>query len=268
LHSRLRFITAAYLCVLGTLIAVGVLVLLPAALKQEGVAPVEISDGSTVACKEQTWLHFDRSCLSQRGMPWMAEPRTSKTPTVELPAAAAEGAPDERRHENQEIAATPQEAAAAPQEPVREIDIATEQETVGSQSLPANPGVAEAPPPTEHEPEQASTENPRGSAPPQESAQKIDTTTEPGTTAAPVVGQERQVAIPSVHAQARPPARKEARRPRATREPKNEALNTLKRFGDNLPDIPVSAYAADGARRKIIIRPTSIQDVYYYSAPR
>jgi hypothetical protein len=46
------------------------------------------------------------------------------------------------------------------------------------------------------------------------------------------------------------------------------ALNTLKRFGDNLPDIPVSAYAADGARRKIIIRPTSIQDVYYYSAPR
>ena len=91
MHSRLRFITAAYLCVLGTLIAVGVLVLLPAALKQEGVATVEISDGSAVACKQQTWLHFDRSCLSRRGMPWMAEPRTSKTPTVELPAATAEG---------------------------------------------------------------------------------------------------------------------------------------------------------------------------------
>jgi hypothetical protein len=267
LHSRLRFITAAYLCVLGTLIAVGVLVLLPAALKQAPVATVEISDGLAVACKQQTWLHFDRSCLSRRGMPWMAEPRTSKTP-IELPAVAAEGAPDERRDENQQTAATPQEPAVAPQEPVRETGIATEQETVGSRPLPANPGVAEAPPTTEHEPEQASTENPRGSAPPQESAQKIDTTTEPGTTAAPVAGQERHVATPSVHVQARPPARKEARRPRATREPKNEALNTLKRFGDNLPDIPVSAYAADGARRKIIIRPTSIQDVYYYSAPR
>ena len=33
-------------------------------------------------------------------------------------------------------------------------------------------------------------------------------------------------------------------------------------------DIPVSAYAADGTRRTIVIRPTSIQDVYYYSAPR
>jgi hypothetical protein len=30
----------------------------------------------------------------------------------------------------------------------------------------------------------------------------------------------------------------------------------------------VSAYAADGTRRTIVIRPTSIQDVYYYSAPR
>ena len=51
-------------------------------------------------------------------------------------------------------------------------------------------------------------------------------------------------------------------------KPANEALNAVRRFQDNLRDIPVSSYAADGARRTIVIRPTSIQDVYYYSAPR
>jgi hypothetical protein len=42
----------------------------------------------------------------------------------------------------------------------------------------------------------------------------------------------------------------------------------VRRFGDHLRDIPVSSYSADGTRRDIVIRPTSIQDVYYYSAPR
>ena len=51
-------------------------------------------------------------------------------------------------------------------------------------------------------------------------------------------------------------------------KPANEALNAVRRFQDNLRDIPVSSYAADGTRRTIVIRPTSIQDVYYYSAPR
>jgi hypothetical protein len=274
LHSRLRLITAAYLCVLGALIGVGALVLLPAALRQVPVAPAEISDGAAIACKQQTWFHFDRNCLSRRGMPWMADPQASKNATVEVPsaategaAAAAEGAANERRDENEQTAAVPQEPAA-PQEPVRETAVATEREAIASQPLPANPSVAEVPPTTDHEPEQASTENPRGAAPPQDSVQKIDTTTAPGTTAAPTVGQARPVATPSVHAQARSSGRKEARRPRAAREPKNEALNSLKRFGDNLPDIPVSAYAADGAQRRIVIHPTSIQDVYYYSTRR
>jgi hypothetical protein len=48
----------------------------------------------------------------------------------------------------------------------------------------------------------------------------------------------------------------------------SEALNSVRRFGDTLHDIPVNAYAADGTRRTIPIRPRSIQDVYYYSLPR
>ena len=46
------------------------------------------------------------------------------------------------------------------------------------------------------------------------------------------------------------------------------ALNAVRRFGDSLPDVPIDAYSGDGTRRKVIIRPTSIQDYYYYSAPR
>ena len=72
-----------------------------------------------------------------------------------------------------------------------------------------------------------------------------------------------------VEARARLPAPKKAARwDRATKRPSNEALNAVRRFGDNLRDIPATAYDADGTRRRIVIRPTSIQDVYYYSAPR
>jgi hypothetical protein len=45
-------------------------------------------------------------------------------------------------------------------------------------------------------------------------------------------------------------------------------LNAVRKFGDSPREIPATSYAADGTRRDIVIRPTSIQDVYYYSAPR
>jgi len=46
----------------------------------------------------------------------------------------------------------------------------------------------------------------------------------------------------------------------------NEALNSVRRFGDRWYDVPVNAYAPDEVRRPI--RPTSSQDIYYYSIPR
>ncbi len=63
-----------------------------------------------------------------------------------------------------------------------------------------------------------------------------------------------------------PMRRKQVRREPAAKPPATEALRTVRRFGDNLRDIPVSSYAADGTRRSVVIRPTSIQDVYYYQA--
>jgi hypothetical protein len=70
----------------------------------------------------------------------------------------------------------------------------------------------------------------------------------------------------TTHARPPTPAKSAKQEPRGKRP--SEALRTVRRFGDDLQDIPVSAYAADGTRRSIVIRPTSIQDVYYYSVPR
>jgi hypothetical protein len=80
--------------------------------------------------------------------------------------------------------------------------------------------------------------------------------------AAPVTT-ERHVAKPTVETQ--PPAPKKTAREARGAKPSNEALNAVRRFQDNLRDIPVSSYAADGTQRTIVMRPTSIQDVYYYS---
>jgi hypothetical protein len=77
---------------------------------------------------------------------------------------------------------------------------------------------------------------------------------------------ERHAAQPATAAQPRTPsAKKVARRDRPTKPPATEALNAVRKFGDTTPEIPANSYAADGTPRKIIIRPTSIQDVYYYS---
>jgi hypothetical protein len=59
-------------------------------------------------------------------------------------------------------------------------------------------------------------------------------------------------------------ARKTARRERTVE--RRKALAAVRRFDDSRRDIRMNAYAAESAPRLIIIRPTSIQDVYYYSA--
>ena len=60
-----------------------------------------------------------------------------------------------------------------------------------------------------------------------------------------------------------------ARREPASERRQEEALSTVRRFGrNNTREIPVDAYAAEGAPRRIMIRPTSIQDVYYYYGRR
>jgi hypothetical protein len=64
--------------------------------------------------------------------------------------------------------------------------------------------------------------------------------------------------------------KKVVRREPESERRRDEALSAVRRFGrNNTRQIPVDAYAADAASRRIIlIRPTSIQDVYYYYGRR
>jgi hypothetical protein len=304
LYSNLRFVASAFLVALASL--VGVLALFPDALEELVVASAETSDSPATACK-QDWLRFDASCLSRRGMPWAASfPNSNATPSTgedasarpvtENPSAAAapvepvqqseaaaprRGTPAPVAAEQQSPTPTQQSEAAAPQQgtpaPVaeeRQSPTPTQRSEVTQQETPAPAPVAE---------EQRVQEQRReATAPPQETSPPPPVAAErhipkqrrevaaPRRETPPPVAEGRRAAKPAAEAQPRAAvAKKPASEDRAAKQrPVTEALNAVRRFQDNLHDIPVSAYAADGTRRTIVIRPTSIQDVYYYSAPR
>jgi hypothetical protein len=273
LYSNLRFVISASLVGCAGLIAV--LALLPATFEERLLASEEVS---AQPCSEHTWWHFDRNCLSRRGMPWAAEP----TGTV---PSAAESAPEQAVIETQsspsaaegmanatEATAPPPDAAAPPviaQEPapaMQRSDVTAPQKEASAPPVATEPPLASEPPPVtaeRHIPKQR-TEHSRHAVP-----------------VAPQAHEKRRVATPAVEPQTRAAAAKKAAEPqtpaaapkKTVREDRgakqaDEALNAVRKFQDNLRDIPVSSYAGDGTRRTIMIRPTSIQDVYYYSAPR
>jgi hypothetical protein len=281
LYSNLRFVASASLVALASV--VGVLALYPDALEELLVASAEISD-PPAACQQQDWWQLDRSCLSRRGMPWVAASPESNSVAV---PSAAEGAPEQPLTDNQSAASAPaqmtqQNEATAPQQETPALPPVAEERQIPTQrsEVAAPPQETPAPPPLAEE--QHIGEQRREAAAPQQ-----ETSPPP-----PVVGERhipkprrevmaprretppaaegRRVPKPAAEAQPRAAApKKPAPEERAAKQrPTNEALNAVRRFQDDLRDIPVSAYAADGTRRTIVIRPTSIQDVYYYSAPR
>jgi hypothetical protein len=274
LYSHLRFVTAASLIAFAGLIAVGVPALLLSADRQPVVARADIPDPATTSCKQQDWLNFDPSCwsrrdLSGRDMPWTAVRAAAKAGKVEVASAAQKGA-EQPSTEIQHTATVPQESV--PQESVP-------QESVPQASVPQE--VAQAPVPKASVPQAAAPNAsvpqevaqapvPQGPAP-QELVQQSNVTApvQEAPAAQPPATKQRHAAKPATEAPAPLPApKKTARRDRTPKRPTTEALNAVRKFGDNLRDIPVSSYAADGTPKKIVIRPTSIQDVYYYSAPR
>jgi hypothetical protein len=144
--------------------------------------------------------------------------------------ASAETAPDAARAAEQQEAKT-QHAAAAPLVPAPPVEAATPRPEATAPQVSA----ATAQPPA------------------------------PATTARPPA--QRTATTPEITPR-QPAGKKSVRRDLAAKRPASEAVRAMRRFGDDLRDIPVSSYAADGTRRNIVIRPTNIQDVYYYSAPR
>ena len=282
MYSNLRFVASASLVALASV--VGVLALYPDALEKLLVAGAEISD-PPAACQQQDWWQLDRSCLSRRGMPWVAASPESNAVAV---PSATEGASEQPLTDDRSPAAsapaqmTQQNEATAPQQETPALPPVAEERQIPTQrsEVAAPPQETPAPPPLAEE--QHIAEQRKDAAAPQQ-----ETSPPP-----PVVGERhvpkqrrevmaprretppaaegRRVPKPAAEAQPRAAApKKPAPEDRAAKQrPTNEALNAVRRFQDDLRDIPVSAYAADGTRRTIVIRPTSIQDVYYYSAPR
>jgi hypothetical protein len=265
LYSHLRFVTAASLIAFAGLIAVGVPALLLSADRQPVVARADIPDPSTTSCKQQDWLNFDPNCwfrrdLSGRDMPWTAGRAASNALKIDV-ASAAEKTAEQPLTEIQHTAAVPQQSvpqASAPQE-------------VAQASAP-KASVPQAAVPQESAPQALVPQGPAPQDPVQQSnitAHAQETPVQRPAAVRPPAAKERHAAKPTTEAQTGLPAPKQTtRRDRAAKRPTTEALNAVRKFGDTLQGIPVSAYAADGTPKTIVIRPTSIQDVYYYSAPR
>jgi hypothetical protein len=246
LYSRVRLVTAASLIAFGILIGIGVLALLPSAGEQPLVAIANVS--------------------SRAAMPWIGGSKPNAAPKAVEPAnpatveaMPAAGNPAESLLKPSRI------ATAAPQEfvPPKPASVIPAREEAPQQT-PA-PQVAAPQKPVQPElPRQSSL-----TAPVQETPVQRPAAIAPRAAVQPPAVKERHVARPAAEAPADVAApKKTARRDRPAKRPTNEALNTVRKFGDNLQDIPVNSYAADGTPKRIVIRPTSIQDVYYYSAPR
>jgi len=214
--------------------------------RSAATAPVETAQGSEVTAPQQE-TPAPPPVAEERPIPTQRSEVAAPQQDTPAPAPVAE----ERQISTQrsEVAAPPQETPApAPvaeerQIPTQRIEVAAPQ-----QETPAPPPVAVE----RHTAKQRSAV----------------VAAQPATP--PPAAEGRRAAKPAVEAQPRAAAAKKAAPgDRAAKQRStNEALNAVRRFQDNLRDIPVSAYAADGTRRTIVIRPTSIQDVYYYSAPR
>jgi hypothetical protein len=265
LYSNLRFVISASFVACAGLI--GVLAFLPATL-EERLASAEDSIPSARACNQQNWWHFDRNCLSRRGMPWVADLPTTNTPEV---PSADESTPEPPSVDAQSSAAAAEEVAPATQATASGQATTSGQATASGQEASMPPPLAEEPrvatQPSEATPQQEASAPPAAEEPHIAKQRKFTPARHAAPAAAPLA-EKRHAAKPAAEAQPHTPTPKKAVREDRGAKQTNEALNAVRKFQDNLRDIPVSSYAADGTRRTIVIRPTSIQDVYYYSAPR
>jgi hypothetical protein len=245
-YSRVPIVTAASLIALGALIAIGV----PAVLPTAGERPlVAIADAS-----RSTLPWIGGSAIKVAG----GEPARAVGVDV-VPAAPAANPPESLLKPSRLATASPQEFV--PPKPAPAISI--REEAPQPAAAPQAP-VAQQPAQPDL-PRQSALTTPAPETPVRPAA--VQRPAVPPRAALQPPAKERHAARPAAETPAEVTApRKMTRRDRPAKRPTSEALNTVRKFGDNLQDIPVNSYAADGTPKRIVIRPTSIQDVYYYSS--
>jgi hypothetical protein len=261
--SQLRLVTAGVMITFAGVIGVGALALVPRAIEWS-LAKAGRSDLEPSPCNQQAWLTFDRSCLTRRDLPWVAGPG--------IPNATedADNPPNQSLVENNGMAGSavgaqvarpqallvsaspepvlrtslPQDAtaqAAAPQDAASPPPIAAAQESMPQ--TPVSPDIV---------PQKSLRHDSISAAsPPIERPQAVD----------------RSAPKAQIAGQARPPApKKVARQQTGGKRSTTEDSSQGRTLGDKLQDIPVTRSAADGTPRTVVIRPTSVQDSYYYSS--
>jgi hypothetical protein len=289
-YSRLRFIQCAALVLFGIIIALGVPPLLVTAVRQPPIAGSRTSDGPAVPAvevpplaertSEQPAERRDEAPVPQEP-PRQAETKPAEpTPPAALatddgskgvtaePSSGAETAPAKPPTEIQQ-AATPSPDWAQPDETkgLKEgVSVPPAAPTSDDGSKAATADVPSRPASAPKLPEQAQ----EPVAPSPESMRKGDVKGhDQAAAASAAAGETGHVARTPMATRARvSAAKKKAAHADRSAKPSNEGAKSVRRPADALKDIPVSAYAADGTQRRIVIRPTSVQDVYYYSRGR
>ena len=233
MYSRLSFLTSACLIAFGTVVVAGAVGVLPGLIERLSVGAIEVSP----SCKGELRLPWGRTCSSQ-----------GDTAAVAAVDARIPGS-DVKVVDQGDLG---RRATVEPPQPIQntassETGLAEPQETVAPMPQPAPvPKLASAPPAVDEAPQAAPTAQ------------------------APPVARSVKPKPRAVKRVARREPESERRREADSERRRDEALSAVRRFGrNNTREIPVDAYAADGASRRIIvIRPTSIQDVYYYYSRR
>lgn len=273
MNSYVRFATAAALIAFGGIIGAGAIALVPAAI--ERIPAIRAEGPPASACDPQTRLPWDRNCQAATAAP--QEPPAGTAPREAANAAAAEVPPLAGTTEAPPPARAAEVSPPAPTTPEPSVrdngrSATPRQAAAGEPSMFTPSPLA---PPTGGKPSTFSSSQP---APP------AATEKPPAATPAVAARPPRQAAAtrpsaenetaprPSAANESAPRAaaakKKASRQEQAAKRSTSEALGVVRRFGETLPEIPVRSYAPDGTQRTIVIRPTNIQDSYYYSAPR
>jgi hypothetical protein len=252
LHSYLRIVIAACLVAFAAVIGAGAVLVLPRAFERPLVAA---DDGPEAAVCRHGWLGRDRSCIARSETPPAVVTQTAAAvDTLALPAPPAAAARPASPADTPAARPQPAQPEIAQPEPAPSVPSATvAQAPAAAPPAPAAVPVAAAAPPAS------------AAAPDTTSTMPSAAVAQPHKEPAAQPPKARRAAKPAARERARVAKRPAAREKTAKRSTTNGALNVVRGFGDNLGDIPVTSYAPDGSRRTIVIRPTSIQDVYYYS---
>ena len=281
MNSYVRFASAAALIAFGGIIGAGAIALVPAAI--ERIPAIRAEGPPASACDPQTRLPWDRNCPAEAASPQQpaagAAPREAANAAADVPPPAriVEVPPPARTVEAPPPARAAEVSPPAPTTPEPSVRdngrSATPRQAAAGEPSMFTPSPL-APPPggkpstfTSSQPAPpAATEKPPAATP----AVAARPPRQAAATRAPAENETapRASAANETASRAAAAKKKASRQEQAAKRSTREALGVVRRFGETLPEIPVRSYAADGTQRTIVIRPTNIQDSYYYSAPR